>query len=246
MQLLAPDILEVTRELSSFVCVVAFALGSGLWLFGGRTHRFWLALVITVAAGVVGLEVARDFGVQPVVAAVLMALAAGSLALSLARLAVFVAVGATSLVLARAIANGWNDFLCFIGGGLAGVVLFPIWVCVLSSVAGTLLMAYSLLSVLDRLFHFDSPAWAASNAPLLNWCLAAWALLGVALQYALERKRQKEEEKKKPEEKKPEEKDKKKEEKPPLPVPLPPPPPGPDNTSWWDWPALFGGKNKAA
>lgn len=242
MQLLAPDILEITRELSVFACIVFFALGTGLWLYGGRTHRFWLALVTTVAAGLIGLQVARDFGVQPIVAAVLLALAAGSLALSLARVAVFVAGGVATLALSQAIASGWNEFLLFIGGGLAGVLLFQLWVSVLSSAVGTALMAYSLLSLLDRLFRFDCSTFAAQHAPLLNWALIAWAVIGVALQFALERRRQKLEEG----EKKSEEKPKKKEDRPTLPVPLPTPPPASENEPWWNFANLFGESNRAA
>jgi len=238
MQLLVPDILAATRELSPFVLGVIFTLGAGLWLYGGRTHRFWLALSVTVAAGVVGLQVAKDFGVQPLVSALLLALAAGSLALALARVGVFVAGGVAALVLARSIANGWNDFMCFLVGGLASVLVFPVWIAVLSSAAGTTLMAYALVSLLDQWLKLDSRAWAAANAPLINWSLAGWVVLGVFAQYALDRlhKKGKHEDKVEKE---------KKDEEAKLPVPLPPEPVS-KKTPWWDLPALFGKKSRAA
>ncbi len=242
MQLLVPDILAATREVSPSILVVIFLAGAGLWLYGGRTHRFWLALSVTVAAGIVGLQVSRDFGVQPLVAALLLALSAGSLALALARIGVFAAGGIAAIALARSIANGWNDFLCFLAGGLAGVLLFPLWIAVLSSAAGTALMAYALVSLLDQWLRLDSRAWAAANAPLINWSLGAWVVLGVLAQYALDRAHQKD----KAEDKKDKKEKAKKEKDDPatLPVPLPPEPP-PAKTPWWDLPTLFG-KKKAA
>jgi hypothetical protein len=237
MQLLAPDILAHTREVSPLALVVVFVVGAGLWMFGGRTHRFWLALCVTVAAGIIGLGVSRDFGVQPLVSALLLALSAGSLALALARVAVFAAGGIAAIALARSIAHGWNDFLCFLAGGLAGVTLFPLWVAALSSAAGTALMAYSLISLMDQWLHLDSRAWAEANAPLINWSLGAVALLGVAAQQALERLNGRG--KAQPRKEKPV-----KEEPVTLPVPLPPEPP-PAKKPWWGLPALFGNRKAA-
>ena len=61
-------------------------LGFFLWLLGWYGHRFWIVLFTTVIAGVVGLASARVAGVQPFVAGLLLAIAAGTLALSLSRL----------------------------------------------------------------------------------------------------------------------------------------------------------------
>ena len=98
MQILDPDILELTRQLSPFVCVVGLLLGLFLWWYGAYCHRFWLALTVTLTAGVVGLQLGRDFGVQPLVAGMLFALAAGALALALARISLFLAGGVGGLL----------------------------------------------------------------------------------------------------------------------------------------------------
>jgi len=99
MKLLAPDILELTRGLTPYVSAGGFLLGLYLWLLGGSSHRFWLALVVTLAAGVLGLHYGPDYEIQPLVAGLLMALAAGALALSLVRILLFVAGGIAALAL---------------------------------------------------------------------------------------------------------------------------------------------------
>ena len=79
MQVLDPDILILTRQLSPAVSAVAILVGLALWLFGAHSHHFWLALLMTVSAGLVGLVLGREFAVQPLVAGLLLALAAGML-----------------------------------------------------------------------------------------------------------------------------------------------------------------------
>src|SRR5262245_43255415 len=118
MHLLDPEVLDLTRQLSPAILVTAGLLGLFLWLFGAYSHRFWLAASVTVAAGVAGLYVGPGFGVQPLVAALLLALAAGVLCLALARIALFVAGGLAALMLVRWMSVGWNEFVCFLVGGL--------------------------------------------------------------------------------------------------------------------------------
>src|SRR5579884_1047995 len=76
MQFLAPDILEEARTLSPFLSGAGVAIGFLLWMLGGRTHRFWLALTVTLAAGLLGLALGRDYGMQPLVAGLLLAVSA--------------------------------------------------------------------------------------------------------------------------------------------------------------------------
>jgi hypothetical protein len=188
MWLLAPDILELTRQLSPLVCILGLLLGGLLWSIGGSTYRFWLALLITIAAGGVGLNLGRPNGVQPLVAGLLMALAAGVMALALARITLFVAGGLAGVLLARA--AGWNELIGFLVGGLAGVCLYRLWITALSSLAGTLLMLYSLVSGLDRMGWLNSMAWAEHNGPLINWGVAGGTLVGMLAQNLLERWRE--------------------------------------------------------
>ncbi|MFQ3650031.1 MAG: hypothetical protein SNJ75_06835 [Gemmataceae bacterium] len=233
MRVMAPEILELTRQLSPVVSLILLALGTALWLYGGRTHRFWLALVITLGGGLFGLQIGRDFGVQPLVSGLLLSLAAGALSLALARVVVFVLGGVAALVVMKSLANGWNDYLCFLIGGLTSILLYPVWIAVLSSTAGTVLMAYGLLSVLDKLFRIDSVGLANNYGALMNWILAGWVILGMILQYTIERWVGRPAGEPKPTEaasKKDEKKDN------PKADPLP----------WWHWKSLVNKANKAA
>jgi hypothetical protein len=190
MKILAPDILELTRTLSPVTVGVAFAVGLLLWLYGAASHRFWLAAGLTLVAGLLGLVYSKDYDVaSPLVAGLLMALAAGTLALSLVRLLLFLAGGLAGLAVAQAAQMGWNEVVCFLCGGLAGVVLSRVWIMGLSSFAGGAVMIYAALSLLDRLGKVQSVALAERNGPLLNWAVAGLTLTGVLIQVLLERRR---------------------------------------------------------
>src|SRR5262249_60226507 len=89
MKILAPDILEEARTLSPILSGAGLLIGFLLWSLGGRTHRFWLAMIVTLAAGLLGLAHGKQFGMQPLVAGVLLAVSAGGLALSLGRILLF-------------------------------------------------------------------------------------------------------------------------------------------------------------
>ncbi len=228
MWVIEPDILVLTRQLSPPMCFVGFVLGAFLWSFGARTHRFWLALIMTVSAGALGLSLGRDYGVQPLVAGLLMALAAGVMALALARISLFLLGGLCGMLLTCAAGAGWNEMVCFLTGGLIGVCLYDLWITVLSSLAGTVLMAYSLVSVLDRFARINSIALAEKHRPLINWGIAGSVAVGMLVQYLLERRRKKRSEKKSS--------------APPpqaaSPPPPPPPPPPPRPQPPW-WKAMF-------
>jgi hypothetical protein len=188
MQILDPDILDLTRQLSPSIPVVAVLVGLFLWMFGAYSHRFWLAMAVTVAAGVIGLFAGRDFGVQPLVAALLLALSAGVLSLSLARVALFLAGGLMAVLLMRAGRVEWNEFVCFLAGGLAGVLMYRLWVMALSALVGTLLVSYAILSLLDICGLFDSVDFSTRNAPLLNWSVAGVVALGIVVQFVFDRR----------------------------------------------------------
>lgn len=191
MQLLAPDILEEARSLSPLLSGAGVLLGFLLWSLGGRTHRFWLAMSVTLAAGLFGLTHGKEYGMQPLVAGLLLAISAGALALALVRILLFAASGLAALGMMQAIAPGWDEPIAiFLVGGLIGVLLYQFWIATFSSVVGSLLMAYSGLALLDRLHRMDSVNWTRSNGPLLNWGCAALVVTGVLVQFLLERRRQ--------------------------------------------------------
>jgi hypothetical protein len=190
MQLVAPDILEEARGLPPMTVGACLAIGLFLWLFGARTHRFWIALAFTLAAGLIGLSHGPAYGMQPLVAGLLLAIGAGTLALSLVRVLLFVAGGFTALAVVHALAPAYDEPIAsFVVGGLAGVLLYRMWIMTLTSLTGTLLMAYSGLSLLDRFQVADAKVWSERHAGMLNWACGAIAVVGLLLQFVLERRR---------------------------------------------------------
>ncbi|MGH7223798.1 MAG: hypothetical protein ACRELF_11255 [Gemmataceae bacterium] len=190
MHFLAPDILEEARGLSPFLSAAGLSLGFLLWSFGGRTHRFWLAMSVTLTAGLLGLTMGKQYGMQPLVAGLLLAVSAGALALSLVRILLFAAGGLAALGLMHTLAPTWDEPIAvFLVGGLVGVLLYRFWIITFSSLIGALLMAYSALALFDRLHRVDSVAWTRKNDPLLDWGCAALIVLGILVQFLLERRR---------------------------------------------------------
>jgi hypothetical protein len=121
-----------------------------------------------------------------------MAICAGALALALVRLLVFAIVGIGSLALAQALTPGWNEpVIFFLAGGLIGVVFFRLWVMALTSLAGTVLMAYCGLCLASSLGGIDVVHFAKDQGRLILWAGAGIALLGVFFQFILERRRAK-------------------------------------------------------
>jgi hypothetical protein len=226
MQLVAPDILEEARLLSPLLSGAGIVVGFLLWSLGDRTHRFWLAMSVTLAAGLLGLTLGKDYGMQPLVAGLLLAVSAGALALSLVRLLLFAAGGLASLGLMHTLAPAWNEPIAvFLVGGLVGVFLYRFWIITFSSLIGALFLIYSALALLDRLHIVDSVAWTGRNGPLLNWGCASLVVMGILVQFLLERRRQRQAEPvAEPE---------------PEPIvvapPLPPPPSKPEPKGLWVW-----------
>src|SRR6202022_2047235 len=165
-QLLTPDILTDGRELSAGLTAAGLVIGLALWLTGWWGHRFWIVLVATVMAGIFGLLSSPAHQVQPLIVGLLLAVAAGVLALSLVRLVAFAAGGAAGWLAVPAVAPPpWDGVLiCFLAGGLVGLLLFRLWMMALTSFAGSLLMAYSGLCLADRLGKLDAVAVAEGQA----------------------------------------------------------------------------------
>jgi hypothetical protein len=224
MQLVAADILEEARLLSPFLSSAGLVIGLLLWSLGGRTHRFWLAMSVTLTAGLLGLTLGKDYGMQPLVAGLLLAVSAGALALSLVRILLFAAGGLAALGLMHSVATSWDEPIAvFLVGGLAGVFLYRFWIITFSSLIGSLLLVYSTLALLDRLHMVDSVAWTQKNGPLLNWGCASLIVLGILVQFLVARRQQrKAEAKTEPE---------------PIVVaaPAPPPPARPAPKGLWAW-----------
>jgi hypothetical protein len=189
MQILAPDILQDVRQLSAVLQITGLVIGLMLWLLGWRNHRFWVVLVMTVSAGVYGLAEASSLHAQPLVAAVLLSVAAGLLALSLIRLLAFAAGGFFSLIAVQALAPSWDQpLVIFLLGGMVGHLLFRLWMMALTSFCGTLFMLYAGLGLADRLGKLDAVAWTDKRTQILNWLCGGIAVAGFVLQFLIDRR----------------------------------------------------------
>lgn len=190
MQFIQPYVMEDVRLLSVIALGIGLGLGSLLWILGWWGHRFWIVLFTTVLAGTAGLASGRATGVQPFVAGLLLAIAAGVMALALARLAAFAAAGIVAWLIVRSYAPGTDEqLLAFLAGGLLGLLLFRSCTMALTSLAGTLLMVYAGLGLADHFHKVDALLWAEKRGMLLNCMVAGVALFGFAVQFAMERAR---------------------------------------------------------
>jgi hypothetical protein len=190
MQLFAPDILQEARGFSPVISGVAFALGFFLWLLGWRGHRFWIVLATTITAGIWGLYSGPALGTQYLVAGVLLAVAAGFLALALARVVAFAAGGLALWIAVRSFAPSLDaPLVFFLMGGLLGVLLFRLWTMALTSSAGAVLMGYSGLCLASRLGNVDIVALARDHPGMLNAAGGGLALAGLLAQYIVERRK---------------------------------------------------------
>jgi MFS family permease len=190
MQLVAPDILDAAVGLSPALCVTGFLIGALLWFVGGLTHRFWVVLGSTLIAGIVGLFVGKRFDMQPLVAGLLLAVSIGALALALFRIVLFIASGSAVLWLAGAVAPSWDEpIACFLAGGLLGIAMYNMCVIALSSFGGTLLMSYSGLLLASAWGNADVVALAEKHGPLLDWGVGTVTVLGILVQFLIQRRR---------------------------------------------------------
>ena len=131
MQLLAPDILEEACKLSTPIHATALGIGVLLWALGWTGHRFWIVLILTVGGGIFGLYAGPRYGTQPWLAATLLALASGMLALALVRMVAFVAGGVVAIIMVGQLAPGYQERLVvFLVGGSIALVLFRLWTMV--------------------------------------------------------------------------------------------------------------------
>ena len=218
MTLIAPDVLAEARGLTGAMSGTVCVLGFALWLFGWRWHRFWIVSGITLAAGLIGLNAGRTSGTHVMAVGILLAVAAGLLALELAKLFAFVAGGcgawlAVQWVLPQA-QELWAVFLC---GGLFGLLLYRLWTMLLTSLIGALFALHAGLLLAEQAFPFDSVEWAAAHAAALNGVAVGLVVLGILLQAASA-----------PEEADSAEADEVKKAEEPAPAPAPPKP-----TPWW-------------
>lgn len=190
MHLFAPDILNEARGLSFGVCATVIVLGLLLWLFGWRWHRFWTVLCATIAGAVYGLSTGDVGDAQVITLAVLLALAAGVLALEVVRLFAFAAGGtAVWLAIGSMAPNAQVTNIAFLAGGLVGVLFYRLWTMIATSFLGALLAGYGGLVLAESQLPFDAADWANRNSLSLSLAIGAATILGLAVQ-AVQSRRQ--------------------------------------------------------
>ncbi len=190
MQLLAPDILADARGLSHGITGMGIAIGLALWTTGWWANRFWVVLGTTFGAGILGLLSSTGNHLQPLIVAILLAVAAGVLALSLVRVVAFAAGGIGVSMAVQLAAKGTHEpVICFLAGGLLGLVLFRFWIMAATSFLGTLLMVYSGLCMADRLGKLNAVDWADHKQSMLTGAVIGLTVVGMVVQFGVERLR---------------------------------------------------------
>jgi hypothetical protein len=183
MQLIAPDILTEARGLTGAMAGTICVLGIALWLFGWRWHRFWVVAGITLGAGLIGLNAGRTGGGQVMAVGILVAVAAGMMALELAKVVAFLAGGIGAwLAVQWVLPQAQELWAVFLSGGLLSLLLYRLWTMLLTSLMGTLLAGHAGLLLLEPVFKFDAVAWATANLVALNGVTVGVIVLGILLQ----------------------------------------------------------------
>lgn len=189
MQVVTPDFVADLCGLSPGLLVAGAAVGLVLWLFGWKWHRFWVVLVTTVVAGVYALQEGNVGKTPPLVAAIMIAIAAGVLALALVRLLAFWAGGVAGLLILQATAPSLDQpLVVFIVAGLLSLLLFRWFLMALTSLAGAVLICHAGLGLLNFQGAVDAVVWIEQGAPLLKWLCGLMAVMGFVVQFLIDRR----------------------------------------------------------
>jgi hypothetical protein len=184
MQLIAPDILAEARGLTEAMSGTLCVLGMALWVFGWRWHRFWIVAGVTLGAGLCGLHAGRAVGGAQILAVgVLLAVAAGMMALELARIFAFVAAGCAAWLAALWVFPQAQElWAVFLSGGLFGLILYRVWTMLLTSLGGVLIAGHAAMLLLEPLLEFNAVEWVTANQAAVNGSAIALSILGIVLQ----------------------------------------------------------------
>jgi hypothetical protein len=184
MQLILPDVLTAARGLSPGAAGFLLLVGFLLWAVGWRWHKFWVVFGITLTAGLIGLSAGQAAGGRVMVVGVLLAVAAGMLALELAKVLAFVTGGAAAWAAAQSVFPQVQElWAVFLSGGLIGVVLYQLWTMLLTSFLGVLVTWHAGFVLAEGFAKgFDAAKWVGEHSAALNGGVAVAALVGVLVQ----------------------------------------------------------------
>jgi hypothetical protein len=188
MVVIASDILADLCGLSLGLIIALLPIGLMLWLFGWWSHRFWIVLMTTVLAGIFGLVEATSWHAQPIIVAVLLAIAAGVLALALVRVVTFAIGGLAGVYLVQFAFPTLNQqAICFLLSGLLCLLLFRWFFMMLTSFMGAACLAYGSLALLNYQESLDAVCWCDENTMLLNITCGGAMLAGFTWQLLFDR-----------------------------------------------------------
>ena len=184
MAIVSPDILADLRDLPLFAIVTLAILGLSQWTCGWWGHRFWMGLLTSFATGLSGLRMGPDWGLDPLVAGILLAVAGGALSLAICRVGLFFLYGLGAWHLMQALApKAAHPIVCILVGGVLAVMIFRFSIILLTSTAGTWLTANGGLLVAERIGKLDAPAWVTARPLWINIGFVALVFVGVIFQY---------------------------------------------------------------
>jgi hypothetical protein len=189
MQLIAPDMLVEANGLTIPFAVAGIILGLMLWVLGWHWHRFWIVAATTVAAGLYGLNSHQAIGPRMLAAGLLLAIAAGMLAVDLSRFLAFAAGGLGAWLVVHKVLPAFQEpLICMLCGGLLGLLLYRLQLMLFFSLVGTLVAAHSVLLLIEQLASgFNAAEWAGANYFSANIGVGAAALAGLVIQGRLAR-----------------------------------------------------------
>jgi len=184
MQLLAPDVLTDLIDLPAAGLVALVVIGLALALTGWVWHRFWLTISVSLISGLVGVRQAAAWGIdQPVVAGALLAAAAGCLALSLARVGLFIGYGLGCWYAMQRFAPAYAvPAICICVGGIFSVLFYRFCVVLLTAALGSVLLCYGGLALLHQQKTLSAVQFLMDQSLLAHGLWGAATFLTLMLQ----------------------------------------------------------------
>ncbi len=184
MQVVSPDFLVDLRDLPLFAIVTMALVGLSLWTCGWWAQRFWMGMLTSFGAGLVGLRMGPDWGLDSLAAGILLAVAGGSLALAICRVGVFLVYGLAAWFLMQVLApKAAHPIACIVIGGVLAVMIFRFSVILLTSAAGVWLAGHGGMLLTERLGKLDAPAFVTNQPLWTNIGFLVAAFVGVIFQY---------------------------------------------------------------
>lgn len=193
MEILSPEVVTDILELPLPALLAMMGAGLLLSITGWKWHRFWLTMCVSLIAGLIGMRQSTAWGIsQPVVTGVLLAAAAGCLALSLSRVALFLAYGLTCWYAMKRMSPVYAiPAICICAGGLFSVVFYRFCVVLLTSTIGSVVLCYGAVAYVEQQKWYAALNWLKEQSLAAHAALAGVTLVALLIQLAISRKNKK-------------------------------------------------------